>query len=160
MKKIIVTFLTLFTLSALYAQPPVGDANVGDSYGGKVASTKAMKARVLNAGLKNGDAEIGNNIIIEGKVLEVCPNKGCWTKIELDDKTIATVKMKGYAFFVPVSLEGKRVKIEGKAEIETTSVDELKHFAEDAKKSKAEIDAITKPKKEMKILASGIEVIK
>jgi len=37
-------------------------------------------------------------------------------------------------------------------------VAEQKHYAEDAKKSQAEIDAIKEAKKEMRILASGIVV--
>ena len=160
MKKLMLAVFTLFSVSALYAQPPAGDANVGDTYGDKVSATKSMKAKNLNSALEKGDTEIGQNMIVEGKVLEVCPKKGCWVKVELDDKTVASIKMKGYAFFVPTSLEGKRIKIEGKAEIATTTVDELKHFAEDAKKSQEEIDAITKPKKELKILASGIQVVK
>lgn len=160
MKKLILAAFTLFSMSAIYAQPPAGDANVGDIYGDKVSATKPMKAKKLNTALAKGDTEVGQSVAIEGKVLEVCPKKGCWVKVELDDKTVASVKMKGYAFFVPVSLEGKRVKIEGKAEIATTSVEELKHFAEDAKKSQEEIDAITKPEKELKILASGIQVLK
>ncbi|HJV20168.1 MAG TPA: hypothetical protein VJ552_09855 [Sediminibacterium sp.] len=41
----------------------------------------------------------------------------------------------------------------------TTSVDELKHYAADAKKSKAEIDAITQPKKEIRLVAKGIKVV-
>jgi hypothetical protein len=49
--------------------------------------------------------------------------------------------------------------IEGQASIKTVSVNELRHFAEDAKKSKAEIDAITQPKKEVNILAKGIVVV-
>ena len=97
---------------------------------------------------------------VVGKVLEVCPKKGCWIKLELNDKTTATVKMKGYSFFVPTALEGKTVVIDGKAELVTTSVADLKHIAEDGKKSKAEIDAITEPKQEVKILANGITVVK
>jgi hypothetical protein len=41
-----------------------------------------------------------------------------------------------------------------------TSVDELKHYAEDAKKSKEEIDAITEPKKEIRLTANGVLVVK
>jgi hypothetical protein len=43
--------------------------------------------------------------------------------------------------------------------MKTVSVKELRHFAEDAKKSKAEIDAITQPKTEVNILAKGIVVV-
>jgi hypothetical protein len=91
--------------------------------------------------------------------VEVCPNKGCWLKLELPDGKQATVKMKDYGFFVPLAAKGKTVVIEGQASIKTVSVNELRHFAEDAKKSKAEIEAITQPKKEVNILAKGIVVV-
>ncbi|MNF17801.1 hypothetical protein D3C80_2215180 [compost metagenome] len=67
--------------------------------------------------------------------------------------------MKDYAFFVPTALKGKNVVLEGSAERKITSVDELKHYAKDAKKSKAEIDAIKSPKEEIRFLASGIKVV-
>lgn len=161
MKKSILFLMCVFTLSVSYAQPPAGDAAIGDNYGAQVVAKKAVKAKALSSALAKGEpAVVGEDIIIEGKVLEVCPKKGCWVKLQLADKTEATVKMKGYGFFVPVNLEGKKIKIQGKAEVTQTSVDELKHIAEDAKRSQEEIDAITQPKNELKILASGIEVIK
>jgi hypothetical protein len=43
--------------------------------------------------------------------------------------------------------------------MKTTSVAELKHYAEDAKKSKEEIDAIKEPKKEIRVMAKGIVVV-
>jgi hypothetical protein len=69
------------------------------------------------------------------------------------------VKMKDYGFFLPVSAKGKTVVIDGKVELKTTSVAELKHYAEDAKKSKEEIDAIKEPQKEVRVLAKGIVVV-
>ncbi len=161
MKKAILFLTAVFLTAITYAQPPAGDALVGDFYGSKVSADKPAKAKVLKSAYDKGEATIiGENMVMEGRVLEVCPNKGCWVKLELPNKTKATVKMKDYGFFVPLSLVGKKVKIEGKAEVATTSVAELKHLAEDAKKSQEEIDAITQPKKELKILASGIEVVK
>ena len=67
--------------------------------------------------------------------------------------------MKDYAVFVPTALKGKTVILEGNAETKVISVDEQKHYAEDAKKSQAEIDAITKPQEEIRFMASGIKVI-
>ena len=46
------------------------------------------------------------------------------------------------------------------AENKVTSVEMLKHYAEDAKKSQVEIDAIKEPKQEIVIQATGIYVIK
>jgi ABC-type transporter Mla MlaB component len=67
--------------------------------------------------------------------------------------------MKGYAFFVPQDIIGKTVVVEGVSYVKTTTVSELKHFAEDAKKSKKEIEAITQPQKQLRVMADGILVI-
>ena len=75
------------------------------------------------------------------------------------DSTGLFVKFKDYGFFVPLAAKGKTVVIEGQASMKTVPVKELKHYAEDAKKSQAEIDAITQPKKEVNILAKGIVVV-
>ena len=75
------------------------------------------------------------NAVVKAKVSEVCQAKGCW--MNLVDNQGATdeqlfVKFKDYAFFVPKDISGKEVLIEGVAYKEVTSVDELKHYAEDA----------------------------
>jgi len=46
--------------------------------------------------------------------------------------------------------------MEGKAYKEETSVEELKHYAEDEGLSQEEIDAITEPVYELKFMASGV----
>ncbi|MEO7315641.1 MAG: DUF4920 domain-containing protein [Ginsengibacter sp.] len=156
MKKLLLSVLALVSVTVLFAQPPAGDANLGDVYGDNVTAGKNFNAKNLTGKLKEGPLETK----LKAKVLEVCPNKGCWVKVQLEDKSVATIKMKGYKFFVPTSLEGKNIEVDGKVEIATTSVDELKHFAEDAKKPQEEIDAIKEPKKEIKIMANGIKVVK
>ena len=50
--------------------------------------------------------------------------------------------------------------IDGEMKLSTTSVEELQHYAEDAKKSKEQIAAITKPEKEISVMAKGITVLK
>jgi cyanophycinase-like exopeptidase len=69
------------------------------------------------------------------------------------------VKMKDHKFTVPVILNGKTIVIDGMAEEKLTSVEQLRHFAEDAGKSKAEIAKITEPKKEILVQAKGILVL-
>jgi hypothetical protein len=48
--------------------------------------------------------------------------------------------------------------MEGIAETTETPVDELRHYAEDAGKSKAEIAKITKPEKALTFMADGVIV--
>jgi hypothetical protein len=99
-----------------------------------------------------------DNVQVEGRVEAVCQAKGCWMTIVSDDATKQKmmVKFKDYAFFMPLNLSGSTVIMQGNAYIETTPVDELRHYAEDAGKSEEEIAKITEPKVELKFLADGV----
>jgi len=98
------------------------------------------------------------DVKVAGTVEAVCKKKGCWMNIVSSDEAdpMLFVKFKDYGFFVPKDIAGRRVIMEGKAYREVTPVDELKHMAEDAGKSKEEIDAITEPKEELKFMATGV----
>lgn len=156
MKKIFFLIVSLVCLNSLMAQPPAGTANVGNSYGEKITADAAVSVNDLPKVL--AASETVNTKII-GKVTDVCPKKGCWITLETADKTKVFVKMKDYGFFVPVDMIGKNIVLDGEAKIKTTSVEELQHYAEDAKKSKEEIAAITKPEKEIRFTAKGILVV-
>ena len=140
--------------------PPAGNAVVGDTYGSVVTSSesKAITVDKLAKKLKKENKKV-ENVAIKGKVVDVCDKKGCWLTIQTEDDTQFFVKMKDYGFFVPTALKGKNVVLEGNAERKVTSIDEQKHYAEDAKKPQAEIDAITKPKEEIRFVANGIKVV-
>ena len=139
-----------------YSQPPAGDAKPGEWYGEKVTPEGAV---ALSDVAKNLEESEVVNTKIKAKVLEVCPKKGCWLKLQVNDSTTATVKMKDYGFFLPVAAKGKTVVIDGEVKTKTVSVAELQHYAEDAKKSKEEIAAITKPEKEIRVMAKGIVIV-
>src|SRR5690349_4556911 len=156
MKRILFILVTLSAVILTNAQPPEGDANPGDWYGEKITAEKAKPLADVVQNLNDNEKVKGK---ITAMVLEVCPKKGCWLKVQVDNTTTAFVKMKDYGFFVPLAAKGRTVVIDGEISLKTTSVAELKHYAEDAKKSKEEIDAITKPEKEVRILAKGIVVL-
>ncbi|WP_426486425.1 DUF4920 domain-containing protein [Flavobacterium sp. 2] len=140
--------------------PPAGNAVVGDYYGADVSSIAVEKAvSVENLENKFNDQKKVENIAIKGEVTDVCEKRGCWVTIKTENGSSFFVKMKDYAFFVPSALKGKNVVLEGTAEKKITSIDELKHYAKDAKKSQAEINAITLPKEEIRFVASGIKVV-
>jgi hypothetical protein len=156
MKKVLVVCLLLGVTLGASAQPPAGDAKPGEFYGEKVNPEGALAlVDVVNKVMGGNDfAEVK----IVATVKEVCAKKGCWLKLELPQGEEVMVKMKDYGFFLPVAAKGKKVIIDGEAKIKTTSVAELKHYAEDAKKSQAEIDAIKEPQKEVRITAKGIMI--
>ncbi len=150
-------FLFLFAALGVQAQPPKTPATPGTTFGEAITADKAIAVSELPAIM--ADKQIAD-VKIEGKVLDVCPKKGCWMSLEMPDKSTVLVKFKDYGFFVPLEMIGKTVVLEGQAKKIETSVDELKHYAEDAKKSKEEIAAITEPKKEIRLTANGVLVVK
>lgn len=94
---------------------------------------------------------------IEGTVSEVCQAAGCWLKLATEDGKEIFINT-NHEFFVPKDLTGKTVVVEGNAYKEETSVEMLKHFAEDKKASAEEIAAITQPKVEYKLDATGLVI--
>ena len=113
----------------------------------------------------NGDAQfydtIDDNLDISnvsGEILDVCPKKGCWMNVKVNTDTVF-VKFKDYGFFVPkTGIQGKKVLMTGEIFKDTISVERLKHYAEDAKKSKAEIDLITEPEYKINMIATGVAI--
>ncbi|SJZ39843.1 DUF4920 domain-containing protein [Sediminibacterium ginsengisoli] len=156
MKKVLFSLIVLAVAGVVNAQPPKGPVTPGTTFG---AATNAQGA-VAIATLPETLAKTATvDTKVKAKVLEVCPKKGCWMKLQVNDTTTAFVKMKDYGFFVPVEMVGKTIVLDGEASLKTTSVEELRHYAEDAKKSKEEIAAITKPQQEIKLTAKGIVIV-
>lgn len=156
MKKFIFTCIVAMAAFVVNAQPPAGDAKPGEWYGDKTTKDGAINIAEIPAKLQKDDAF---DTKIKAKVLDVCSKKGCWIKLQVNDSTTAFVKMKDYGFFLPEAIKGKTIVLDGEAQMKTTSVAELKHYAEDAKKSKEEIAAITKPQSEIRFTAKGILVV-
>lgn len=96
---------------------------------------------------------------VKGKVVEVCKAMGCWAKLQKDDGTTIMIKVKDHEFAMPEDIVGKIVLAEGTAQVKETSVNMLKHYAEDAGKSKEEIDKIKEPKKEVLMTVKGVKVV-
>ena len=76
--------------------------------------------------------------------------------LNLENGEEAMVKFKDYGFFMPKDISGKEVILNGKAFVNEVPVDEQRHYAEDAGKSKEEIAAITQPKKTYSFEADGV----
>lgn len=96
---------------------------------------------------------------VKGKVVEVCQAMGCWAKLQREDGSTVMIKVKDHEFAMPADIVGKVVVAEGNAEVKETSVAMLKHYAEDAGKSKEEVEKIKEPKKEITMTVKGVKVI-
>lgn len=154
MKTIAFLFLASILSVAVMAQPPKGPVTPGTTFGVITSADDAVPIAQLPQLVSDKETVVK----VTGVVTEVCPKKGCWILLALRGDEKVFVKMKDYAFFVPVELKGKTVVIDATAQRITTSVDELRHYAEDAKKSKEEIEAITESKEEIRLVAKGIRV--
>ncbi|MEC5394257.1 DUF4920 domain-containing protein [Bergeyella sp. RCAD1439] len=98
-------------------------------------------------------------ITVKGKVTEVCQAKGCWLTLLTSNQERFFIRTKDHAYFVPKDLAGKTVILKGNAERITVPAKELKHYAEDAGKTPAEINAITKDRPEIRFVAEAVKVV-
>ncbi len=126
------------------------------AFGDKISDENALTSEQMLA--KFNTLNVGDTLVVKftSKINDVCSKKGCWMKLPLDNTTETMVRFKDYGFFMPLDSKGKEVIVEGKAFVKETSVDELKHYAEDAGKSKEEIAKITESKVEYAFLANGV----
>jgi hypothetical protein len=155
MKKIIFLIPVLIMGFVLMAQPPKGPANKGMNFGAKTTIEGAVTVNELTNVLADKTTAA---IKVKGKVVEVCKAEGCWIRMETASGPML-IKMKDHSFTVPLALNGKTIIADGIAELKETTVEMLRHYAEDAGKTKDEIEAITTPKKEIILQAKGILVL-
>lgn len=106
------------------------------------------------------DAVAGKDSVqatVAAEVQESCQAKGCWMDVRLADGNSMKVTFRDYGFFLPVEdLKGRQVVFTGTAKREVISVEDQRHYAQDAGKPEAEIAAITAPKEELRFVADGV----
>ncbi len=98
------------------------------------------------------------NVKLAGRVEKVCQVKGCWMTMAYGEGESMRISFRDYGFFVPKDIDGKDVVVEGTVYMETTSVEDLKHFAEDEGLSAEEIANITEPETALTFVADGVIV--
>ncbi len=124
------------------------------SFGAKITSDGAVGIEEMLKMM--GDKE-SMDTKLECEVITSCTVKGCWMDVKMPDGSPMKVRFVDYGFFVPKQgLEGKRAIMQGTASRETFDVATLRHYAEDAGKSKEEIAKITEPKHVLTFLAEGV----
>jgi hypothetical protein len=105
----------------------------GESYGSGV---KAAEATPISKILADPDAYVGKTVRIEGKVLDVCPMKGCWMELAGEDgKESLKVKVDDGVMVFPVTSKGKLAVAEGTVEAIPMTKEQyvgwLEHLAEE-----------------------------
>ncbi|SOD19901.1 DUF4920 domain-containing protein [Pedobacter xixiisoli] len=154
MKKIVLSLVFCAFASFAFAQDKVE----GQVFGEGVTKGNIISATEVNSKL---GAATKADMKVEGEVVNVCKKKGCFMTVKISDKETMFVKFKDYGFFMPKDMApGTKVVIDGFAERKVTSVEDLQHYAKDAKKSEEEIAKITEPKKEIVFEAKGAVIVK
>jgi hypothetical protein len=101
----------------------------------------------------------GKKVLVEGTVVDVCSNRGCWIKLA-SDKEFESIRFKvddGVIVF-PMDAKGKTAVAEGVVSVRTYSKEELiKQAEEHAKEEGKEFDpsTITGPKTVVQIKGEG-----
>ncbi|RNL49640.1 DUF4920 domain-containing protein [Pedobacter jejuensis] len=152
MKKIIFSLGFCLIAAFSFAQTELS----GQKFGDAVSPGNIKPAAKMEAAMNGKDTA---DMKIEGKVVEVCKKKGCWMTLEMPNGEPMRVTFKDYAFFMPMDIVGKKVVLDGIAKKQNISVETLRHYAEDAKKSPEEVAKITDPKKELAFEAKGVVIL-
>jgi hypothetical protein len=105
------------------------------------------------------DGDIVEEMIqLRAKVTEVCASEGCWMVVTSSKNTVR-VLMKDHDFFVPSSLVGTEVLVQGMLMKETISEKMRRHYAEDAGTSDEEIAKIVGDQTEYTFEAAGVKAL-
>jgi hypothetical protein len=155
MKKIFRSIFVIYFIALSFAAFSQTKEKVS-SYGDKINDKNAVDVKTLSKSLATKDSV---SIKVKGKVIDVCQRKGCWMNVDLGNGEQMMVRFKDYGFFVPKDAGGKTVVMQGIAFKDETSVEQLRHYAQDAGKSKEEIAKITQPEKAIAFEASGVLLI-
>lgn len=140
----------------------------GIHYGAEITTDGGVALSEVLAKVKNeedaADLDLGEGVMVkavatkvEGEVSEVCKKAGCWLKLATEDGQEIFITT-NHEFFVPVDIVGKTVVVDGQAYKSVTTVDELRHYAEDEGQTAEEIAKITEPVTEYKLLAKGLVI--
>ncbi len=153
MKKLL--SITVWVIAIILLSIPAMAQKKAQQYGEKVDVKKAITvSQLLKVLAGKGEAAV----VVKGIITEVCQAEGCWLKLKNDKGEPLFVKIKDHAFLLPKDIAGKKATVSGVAVVTEVSVDELKHYAEDAGKTEDEIASILQPSKEIRINATGIVV--
>ncbi len=124
----------------------------------KVEMTKAIPVDAMLADFSKSGSKRVTYTVTAG-IEEVCAKAGCWINIKSATGAEMMVRFKDH-FTIPTDTKiGTQAYLHGDLYKDTVSVDMLRHFAEDAGKSEAEINKITDPKITMGFEADGIKFI-
>lgn len=115
-------FLALILFVAACSEPKFE----GTNYGELVTLTERTEISEI---LANPESFLGERVLVEGTVLEVCTEMGCWMDIAAADSTQKIqIKVDDGVIVFPVSARGKKALVEGVVEdLQQTTMEAFNH---------------------------------
>lgn len=124
-------------------------------FGGKITSEKVTD---LGQVIDNYDKYKGEAVVFEAKAKKVCKQKGCWMVLEDGNKEVRTL-FKDYGFFVPKTIVGKKVRVQGTMKRKKVSAATIRHFMKDEGKKMEEIKKVKTGRIQYEFEADAVEII-
>jgi hypothetical protein len=178
MKKLLFISIIAFVLGACNQSNAAKNTSAADSLKNKSADIKTTpkdsvygvafdykSSQLLTDLMKDpSDLDTTKDYTVLAVVTTVCQKAGCWFRAE-DGKgsdvfiKIVSAEDKEEEATIPMTTPaGTNVVFYGTPKLREVSVKTQRHYAEDAGKSKAQIEAIKKPKMEWRFFATGVVV--
>ena len=130
----------------------IGNQNI---FGKTFENTAATPVNEVFAQIKTGKEFHG---VMEGRITAVCQESGCWADLELAGGQHLKIKFRdanGEEFSINKDTKDKMMDVHGVGYMDTVTVEMLRHYAEDDKATKAEIEAIKNPEITPSFTADG-----
>lgn len=116
------------------AEKPEEKAPAGEGqwakFGAPVDGKTVVPAETL---LSDPKAYVGQNIVVSGRVADVCSKAGCWMVIAEGDSTMR-IRMKDHGFSVAKDGAGSDCRVQGEVVEIQVDPDTVAHFASESRK--------------------------
>ena len=122
-------------------------------FGAGISLTEPTRLETL---LDAPDAYAGKNVLVRGRLTDVCQKKGCWTILR-DGESSVRVRFLDYAFFLPSDAVGREALVEGEVSVRVLSEKDARHYAEETAGGSPE--EIHGPQREVGFVARGVRLL-
>lgn len=132
----LIYFVLLLCSSFIFAQIE------SSKLGAEITLTEKTKISDI---LADPDTYLGQTVLVEGEVLDVCPKMGCWMELKSDEgEGVIKVKVKDGDIIFPVEAVGDYAVVEGTVyKIDLTQEEAVNYFEHIAEESGKKFDPST-----------------
>ena len=106
--------------------------------------------------LQHPERHSDRDILIRGRISDVCQKKGCWTILSSDAGHLR-VDFKNYGFFIPTSSSGRQAYVEGRVKIARISEKDARHYAGESRST--EPSRIHRAGAQVALTARGVRIL-